>query len=418
MSEHKLPDFELPIESAVLVSRLVYYFAAIRGVVRKHEKHYHTGLSAEEETEMQLVAFDTPSLVDTRESAYNPFPTAKMHNPVTFAAVREFLNRNKKYFSQPDITAAPEFVPDGSNEGKIVMIDILTAHASTFDADIIEFDDKFSDKGLDAELIYAVIVNRSVKEITVVFRGTVNPKDMLVDANFFKQENPIVAEVAGNGALVHSGFSDYLCGETHDGKSQLEQIVAVLKEVYDFKERDYSDFTVRVTGHSLGGALAQLLSFLLAGWSKADFIPKPIRAVTIASPVVGESKFFEAYRKLEQDNQVRHVRISNDKDVICGNPFWSYTQTGVNIHLYQDAPAAVGYDTWHHVLQLVSTDPMARHSVLGPGGYHERLYAMDSNGDYINSMVLGKSIDQLYDDYADLANTTENGTVGCFKRVL
>jgi hypothetical protein len=145
------------------VSRLVYYFAEIRDIVKKHEMHFNLtpGLTEEDKKLKQLVAFDTPSLVDTRESAYNPFPAAKLKNPVTFSAVKEFLKRNFQYFKQTDITSAPEFVYEGHNKDPIYMIEILEKMTATFDADIVEFDDKFATEGFrDTELVYAIIVNR------------------------------------------------------------------------------------------------------------------------------------------------------------------------------------------------------------------------------------------------------------------
>jgi len=412
---YDVPEFELPVFSAVIVSRLVYYFAEIRDIVKKHEMHFNItpGMTEEDKKLKQLVAFDTPALVDTRESAYDPFPAAKLKNPVTFAAVKEFLIRNKGYFKQPDITTAPEFVYEGHNDDPIYMLECLEKMTATFDADIVEFDDKFAQEGLkDTELVYAIIVNRSVKEITVLFRGTVSPADILVDANFFKKTHPYIEEITDNGAKMHTGFFDYLCeeGTGAECKSQFDQILDVLKQVYEFKERDYSDFSLRTTGHSLGGGLAQILSFLLAGTSKASFVPKPVRAITIASPVVGDSKFREAYRKLEQEHKVRHIRISNAKDMVCGNPFFTYVQTGVNIHLYENSPADVGYfnTTKHTILQLVSFDPLGRHSVLGPGGYFQRLYKK-VDGDYLNIKLLNKSIEQLYEEYADLDDSEPKG---------
>ena len=55
------------------------------------------------------------------------------------------------------------------------------------------------------------------------------------------------------------------------------------------------------TGHSLGGALTQLLAFVLAGSKEASFIPKPINAITFASPVLGKSgDFLKLFQELER----------------------------------------------------------------------------------------------------------------------
>jgi hypothetical protein len=191
----------------------------------------------------------------------------------------------------------------------------------------------------------------------------------------------------------------------------LDQILSVLKEVYAYTApgRDYSDYKLVITGQSLGGALAQLLSFILAGLKEAEFIPKPVTAVTYASPVVGNKDFFLAYQDLEKDNKVRHIRVSNKKDVIPGTPGMGitkpYTQTGVNIHLKENKKAEVAYENTKSILSQASTGPLKRHSLFGTGGksYYERLYGREKEtGEFINKHILSKTVDELYEDHAEL----------------
>ena len=114
----------------------------------------------------------------------------------------------------------------------------------------------------------------------------------------------------------------YLFGNTNndEGKSKFYQILATLKELYAYKDeeagRDYSDYDLYVTGHSLGGALAQLLAFTLAGSKDSDFLPKPVTAISYASPQVGKSGYLRAFEKLEKDGKLRHIRVSNEGDVV------------------------------------------------------------------------------------------------------
>jgi len=181
--------------------------------------------------------------------------------------------------------------------------------------------------------------------------------------------------------------------------------------VYAYKAsgRDYSDYELVITGHSLGGSLSQLLSFILAGWKEAEFIPKPVKAVTYASPVVGDKHFFSAYQDLEKENKVRHIRVSNNSDVVPGNPGMGikkpYKQTGVNIHLKENKKAEVKYENTKSILSQTSIDFRARHNVYGEEGksYYERLYGKDTEtGAFINDHVLSKTIEQLYEEHAEL----------------
>ena len=187
--------------------------------------------------------------------------------------------------------------------------------------------------------------------------------------------------------------------------------MSVLKEVYSYKEsgRDYSDYDLEITGHSLGGSLAQLLSFILAGSKEADFIPKPVTAITWASPVVGNKKFFLDYRDLEKSNKVRHIRVSNRNDVIACSPGLGitkpYWQTGVNIYLKStNKKAEVKYENTRSIISQTSPISLKAHSLYkGSRSYYKRLFAKEEGTDsYINSDILEKSVEELYKEYAKL----------------
>ena len=187
-------------------------------------------------------------------------------------------------------------------------------------------------------------------------------------------------------------------------KSKLDQIIEVLKEVYAYKdeEEDYSTYDLYVTGHSLGGSLTQLLAFLLAGMKETEFIPKPIVAVSFASPVVGNKEFFLAYQDLEKERKLRHIRISNENDIVPGTPGLGYIQTGVNIHV-QDKKAEVGYPNTKTIISQMSPNFIARHSLEGDKCYANRIYKKDAKSDkLLNSDILSMSINELYENYAHL----------------
>jgi len=408
--EFGLPTFDLPLEFTMRVSDIVYSFSALRDIVGDHEAKYNKDLSDKEKKKAELVSFDKPGLIDTRNFDENLFPAAKMRHPVTAANIKEFLDRNKGYIKHEFLTD-PEFIYKNDNTEDNWLAQVMGDFGDNFDADIIEFDDKFDCDGLDTQLVYSVIVNRSSKQVIVVFRGTVNAKDGIVDAQFKYDQPDILKKITERDVKLHKGFSKYLTGETPEGKTQLEQVIAVLKDVYAYKDddgRDYSNYKLVITGHSLGGSLAQLCSYFMGGLEEMDFVPKPVLAVTYASPVVGNHAFYKTYRDLEKANKLRHIRVSNQNDVVPGCPgggvFKPYVQTGVNIHLQPKKKAEVEYENTKSIVSQASLDPLGHHKLYSDTGtsYYERLYGKDKNGKYINSDLLDKTIEQLYDEYARL----------------
>jgi hypothetical protein len=125
-----------------------------------------------------------------------------------------------------------------------------------------------------------------------------------------------------------------------------------LKRVYDNPK--HKDYELYVTGHSLGGALAALLAFTLAGSDKLENVPRPITAVTFAAPNVGGTGYLNAFQALEKAKLLRHVRVSNNDDVVNVSPpglGWfggiftvsGYTQTGININLFAAQAMKIAY---------------------------------------------------------------------------
>jgi len=78
-----------------------------------------------------------------------------------------------------------------------------------------------------------------------------------------------------------------------------------------------------VTGHSLGAALATLFAFEAAA-QPDSMIPKPISCFSIASPYVGDESFRDAHLLLENLGKLRHLRVSNQKDIVTIVPKISF----------------------------------------------------------------------------------------------
>jgi len=340
-----------------------------------------------------------------------------MNNPVTAAAILEFLKLNQKHIRQEEYGDF-EFVRSGevNEEHTPWMVKSLEELGSEFDADILEFDDEHTDVGLRNTLVYSIVVNRKSKRITVVFRGSVGSvtkaaKDWLVNGRLWRttiRTPPIIREFTGKRNLrIAKGFADYLLSKPiMEDEPKIEQIINVLKEVYAFKDesngRDYSDYKLYITGHSLGGALTQLCAFVLAGSEKTAFIPKPINAISFASPIVGTSGFLKEYQKLERDGKLRHIRVSNQHDIVSAE-LPGYKQTGVNFHVKKGEKMEVKYLNPKRGLSLLSLDTLnGAHMLQTETGHYPHIFAEDENGNLLNKDDLDKSIEQLYDDYAEL----------------
>ena len=152
-------------------------------------------------------------------------------------------------------------------------------------------------------------------------------------------------EVMGKESiLVHRGFFRYLFDNDDWKKSKYGLIVEKLGSLlgnYQFNAK--SELTI--TGHSLGAALATLLSFFLA--CNKDIMDnlrfkkenrQYVSCISFAAPAVGNGGFQKAFRFLEQENNLRHVRVTNQCDLVPLLPTMlslrtACRHTGVQVHL-------------------------------------------------------------------------------------
>ena len=201
------------------------------------------------------------------------------------------------------------------------------------------------------------------------------------------------------------GFTNYLFSRLHkNDNSKYEQIMDVLEDVYTYKAsgRDYSDYDMFITGHSLGGALTQIMAFTLAGSQRArEFLPagKPITAISYASPEVGTKGYLKKFNELEKKGALRHIRVSNQGDAIpivfnTGTPWAGFKQPGVNVHISPNKKAVVG----HNKIQKFAINPLKaleRHSPLS----HRKHLFLESG---LNDEILSKSVEEIYAEHANL----------------
>jgi hypothetical protein len=145
--------------------------------------------------------------------------------------------------------------------------------------------------------------------------------------------------------------------------------------------------------HLSGGALTQLLAFALAGSSQAADLPKPINAISYASPRVGDRAFLKKFQELEKNGKLRHVRVSNEGDIVAVGPSFGYCQTGVNLHVRKNKEIVAGYSADRSMFGQLNLRAMSMHSL---DVYHERLFTNE------NSEDLCLDVAGLYEKYAGL----------------
>jgi hypothetical protein len=91
------------------------------------------------------------------------------------------------------------------------------------------------------------------------------------------------------------------------------RIARILEEVEELRKK-YPDYKIYCTGHSLGGALAQLTAIELAvRWGKPE---NPVTYVGIGNPRAATYSFRDAIQILEKEGKMRCLGIHNHHDIV------------------------------------------------------------------------------------------------------
>jgi len=279
---------------------------------------------------------------------------------------------------------------------------------------LVHVDDKHtSEDPLKKELTYAIAVSEKYKKIYVIFRGSVNGNDWITNMQVnacdlllpgFTTKSDTLKEKQNFGK-VHAGFYDYLFGKTKTGTiSKGEEIMGTLSGLV----QKYAGYSIIFTGHSLGGALSTLMAFRAAALN--EFQDCTILNVSFASPFVGNQDFRNSFEALEQKNRIRHLRVSNENDVVPLIPFMTltspllmtYKHVGMNVRLYEKSLFSPDYRIFYPKKGSVVTEVRnAIHSNLLGGinilsiPYHlcpEYTERLDSAKDQLEKITL----DELY----------------------
>ena len=207
-----------------------------------------------------------------------------------------------------------------------------------------------SDPTTDAQV--AVTVAEGQKRICVVFRGSESRSDWYYDLMLFKKRLDLsdilssysAAAFQSNGqsdgqsdgqsngqsdsaedVCVHSGFYTQLMqGGTYD------KVATSVRELLTL----HPDFSLYVTGHSLGGALATLFGYIFS-----HEVTTPVVVTSFASPRVGNYAWKEAFESM---SNLYHHRITNRRDVVTAFPMYRYYHVGDNIQLADNGHTCFG----------------------------------------------------------------------------
>ena len=106
-------------------------------------------------------------------------------------------------------------------------------------------------------------------------------------------------------------------------KSALEKIL---------NTEEYKNYTVILSGHSLGGALATLFGYEMS--LDQIFNNHSIIVVSFGSPRVGNHDWKIAFNN---NKNINHYRVTNTRDIVTALPIWNYYHVGTNIHVSYDS---------------------------------------------------------------------------------
>lgn len=167
-------------------------------------------------------------------------------------------------------------------------------------------------------------------DVVVAVRGTESWADIKADL-----------KVCKSGKADTSCLTRVHCGFLSCAFALLEPVYARIIEVARQQQRNP---TVWITGHSLGGAVATLLAYMLCHLKE---LPEGValRVCTFGSPRVGNWWFREAYNAMDA---ITTYRFCTDRDIITCMPCFNYWHVGQRIVLdttpkpEQLTPAAAG----------------------------------------------------------------------------
>ena len=164
-----------------------------------------------------------------------------------------------------------------------------------------------SDEETDVQV--GITTSELNKRISVVFRGSESRSDWYHDLKVIKYE-------LEPGVYIHSGFHDQL-----HKNGVYKKILALVWSLLAAKP----DYSLYITGHSLGAALSTL-----CGYELSKDLNNKVTVVNFASPRVGDSAFC---KKCNEKENLCIYRVTNDRDIVTAAPMINFKHVGKNIYV-------------------------------------------------------------------------------------
>lgn len=216
------------------------------------------------------------------------------------------------------------------------------------------------------DLIYAISVDEEKRRVLVVFRGAITRADWnhIFDFDQASVQNPVKDDFEGKPSRIkiHSGFYRYLFRRRKDtGTTKYDEIANVL---HGYGSQIIGeDYSLYVTGHSLGGALSTLFGFY-ASTDERFTKNGPVRLFTFGSPYVGGYSFCKSFKYQEQSGKLQHARFHNVRDIVVHLPFnltlskrgSKYRHVGIGIKLPRRRHRLLACCTRHPKIHYSSND--------------------------------------------------------------
>ena len=166
--------------------------------------------------------------------------------------------------------------------------------------------------------------NDSDKVTTTLYvcvRGTDSATDILYDLSIWQQPLPDAEE---DGVLVHAGFLACAQRVRQTVSDWLSSQISALPSKHNV--------VVQFCGHSLGAAVATILSILLEENLFGYGNVRLVACVSFGSPRVGNHTFMKYYNQ-----RVCHIRYVTTNDIIACVPCINYYHVGTAVHLRCDS---------------------------------------------------------------------------------
>lgn len=209
-----------------------------------------------------------------------------------------------------------------------------------------------------------IAIDSRLKSIYVGFKGTSSKIDWVNNLNLLstiyrpqvlRNRRYGIAGICCVGCKVHRGFYSFV-------RKNAEKVIDMIVEI----KTKHPEYKIKLTGHSLGGALALLtgIELRLLGYDAM--------VITLASPKVGNSQFsrfvdtmFETTKLVSHIKQLKsfeslengYIRMVHRHDLIPFVPLTNkYAHAGFEYYLSGEGPEQTPLSTYRRALQYIESE--------------------------------------------------------------